>query len=112
MRKSIKIFLIAVSIIIILLLIYFVLITFFSSPVNNFLNRLVAGVPDTNCNVDSDCAIKITSCFPCDCGSFEAVNKDWKAFCPLKYPFIMLCKPCQGYDAKCLENKCIKIIKT
>jgi|SRR3989344_3898604 len=70
-----------------------------------FLNDYV-NTPDKSCNVDTDCMNKVTTCSYCDCG--EAVNKNWKEFCPFpNVPMHLLCKTCQGdFDLKCVENKC------
>lgn len=77
-------------------------------------NKYSTGTPDKTCTVDSDCALKRTTCGYCDCGG--AVNKDWDIVCLFKNPpKRVLCKPCPSpnldFDVKCIENQCQRVWK-
>jgi len=78
---------------------------------NEPLNTLVAGSPNKNCNVDSDCVVRGTSCHPCDCG--DAVNKNWYPSCPFPDTSKYFCKMCESpvndFQVKCIENRCQKV---
>lgn len=110
MNKKLKVALIIFGILIVLVFLSF---TGFSNVLNNPLNRLIAGTPDKNCNVDSDCALKKTTCGVCDCGN--AVNKDWNRFCPFPNLEMVYCKMCASpgydFDIKCVSNQCQKVSK-
>lgn len=47
---------------------------------NEPLNKLVAGVPEESCTVDSDCIARTSDCSIC--GNGDVVNKEWETFCP------------------------------
>lgn len=105
MDKNLKIGLAVLGVILILFLLNYA--GAFSS-----LNKYLSGTPDISCTTDSDCVLKPTSCYVCDCG--DAVNKDWTVFCPFKRPRMpMLCKMCPSpnYDfkVKCVENQCQQV---
>jgi hypothetical protein len=80
------------------------LLYFLNSP----LNSIISGVPDKSCSQDSDCMIKDIDCDVCGCG--DAVNKEWKSFCPFKKPLV-LCEPCSSdiSQAKCVDNQCTMV---
>lgn len=99
-----KIFLVLIIILIIFLL--FILI-FPKSYLNEPLNKIVAGIPDKDCNLDSDCIYLKTTCSYCDCG--EAINKNWKPFCPFEY--VRCDMACLPPKVKCIENKCQVLIE-
>jgi hypothetical protein len=104
--------LIGIGIVLIVLSIFLLVIYFIGGGIgiNNFLNSIFAGEPDVSCVVDSDCAIKSVDCNPCSC-KFEAVNKNWDKFCPV-YLGKYYCTPCLKFptlEAKCIENKCVKV---
>jgi hypothetical protein len=108
MDKKLKIGLIILGVILILLLLNYSG-AFFS------LNKYFTGTPDKTCAVDSDCALKGTTCGYCNCG--DAVNKNWDVSCPFKRnPHIqVLCKMCPSpnidFDIKCVDNQCQRVWK-
>jgi hypothetical protein len=101
-----KIGVIIVGITIFLVMNYFGLF----SPINSFINAN----PDKSCTVDSDCTIKRTTCYYCDCGGI--VNRNWNVFCPFNsLPLYMhnliQCGLCPvNFEIKCVDNQCEKII--
>jgi len=107
MNKNLKIALIVIGIIIVLVILFFSGII---SSLNQPLNNLIAGEPDKSCNSDSDCTLRSTSCHVCDCG--DAVNKDWKSFCPFPIYEMVYCKMCasegRDFEIKCIDNQCQK----
>lgn len=108
MKKSIRTTIIISGVIIILLILFFSGIIL---KLNYPLNHILAGEPEKNCSVDFDCALRVTSCEECACG--EAVNKNWRPFCPIPNNEKIYCKKCpeEGRDIliKCVENQCQKI---
>jgi len=104
-----KILIIIIAVIIIA--VFAVNLTGFWPFLNRPINYLVAGAPDKSCQADSDCKIKPTQCGYCgDCG--DAVNKNWQQYCPFKsHYFIVYCKTCPPYFARCVEGQCQKYIK-
>jgi hypothetical protein len=96
-------------ILIIILLIILALIPFLSY-LNPILNNIIAGKPNNECNVDSDCVLRPTKCSPnlCNCG--DPVNKEWKSFCPFLNFRPPLCEPCPeiyaNYTLRCISEKC------
>ncbi|MFH1711316.1 MAG: hypothetical protein ABH840_03320 [Nanoarchaeota archaeon] len=76
---------------------------------NEPLNKIVAGSPNKKCTEDSDCVLIWDSCFPCGCGN--AVNKDWKPYCPFDYPYAVSCEICPSFNVKCVDNKCTAIMR-
>lgn len=113
MKKGLKITLI-VFIILFLLFFSYTLIVRNASKINHTLNKIVAGEPDKSCRAADDCANKLITCSYFGCG--EAVNKEWKTFCPLlKYDSsvsmdIEIICPREGlnFDVKCNNNQCEK----
>ncbi|HLC73526.1 MAG TPA: hypothetical protein VJH20_02725 [Candidatus Nanoarchaeia archaeon] len=103
------------SIILIIMVVIVILLYAFAFPysINQTLNSNIAGKPDKNCNIDSDCTLKQIGCRPCEC--FDVVNIEWNSFCPLKNPGIarFQCKMCASegidFDVKCVENQCQKV---
>ena len=105
MNKKVKIGLIILGIILFLILLNY-------SGELSFMNNYLSGTPDKTCTIDSDCAIKRTTCGYCDCG--DAVNKDWNVFCPFRDAHLgVLCKMCMSlnydFEIKCVQNQCQKI---
>ena len=110
MNKKIKVALILFGILILMVFLsFFGILNILNTP----LNSIVAGNPDKNCNVDSDCALKKTRCAICDCG--DAVNKNWNTFCPFPNLERLYCKMCASpgydFDIKCVSNQCQKVWK-
>jgi hypothetical protein len=76
------------------------------------LNHSEAIPPDKSCNSDADCVIKLTTCGACACG--DAVNKDWRVFCPFRSSLgNSKCMPCATPNdagdagvARCVGNVC------
>ena len=106
MKKAHTILIVVVILILAILILNYFGIMGFS---NNLVSKIVAGNPDKNCNVDSDCVIKRLSCGPCDCGM--AVNKNWSVFCPFKEKNMLRfkCKMCmspEDYQVRCINNLC------
>ncbi len=96
--------------IILLAIFILVLLVFYVTGVFSFLdmpvNSIIAGSPDKSCRIDADCVIKSTNCQICSCG--ESVNKNWNEVCPFKAGIAaqVNCKPCQFYEAVCVNNRC------
>jgi hypothetical protein len=93
------------------------------------LNTLIPQNPDLSCNTDSDCGLwphpAWSECSVClSCQSFDAsdpsviaVNKNWKLSCPFPRPALAGCILCIGelhpdetIQAKCIQNKCQKVV--
>ncbi len=109
MNKKLRFILIIFAILVLFLFLSF---SGLFNILNKTLNRFIAGTPDKNCNIDSDCALKKTSCGVCECG--DAVNKDWNRFCPLSYLVMAYCQDCidpTSFDVKCVNNQCQKVWK-
>ena len=69
---------------IIALFLLFMIFVVKPTEINNSLNILVSGEPNKECIIDSDCAIKQTTCNLCsNYAKKESVNKDWNTFCPI-----------------------------
>lgn len=81
---------------------------------NETVNKLVAGSPNTKCNVDSDCALRTTNCEPCNCDLVYA-NKNWKVFCPFRSTVRTSCEMCtppdHNFEIKCVGGECQKVLK-
>ena len=96
------------------LIILFYLASFIiiSGP-NDLANAIIAGKPYKQCTVDSDCAIKSTTCQSCDCG--DAVNVNWNRVCPFptfaRFQCKMCASPTLNFNISCVEGQCQKVWK-
>jgi len=76
------------------------------SPLNEPLNKWLRGEPKKYCNRASDCVIRPTNCSVCNCG--DAVNKNWKPFCPFKSHKTQQECNCPKYIVRCINHRCRK----
>jgi len=81
----------------------------FFSLLNQPINQLVNGKPDTSCNADEECVYKSTRCSSCNCGGGLPVNVNTpSAFCPFwEGGFRKLCD-CYDYlePPVCVDRTC------
>jgi len=110
---SIKMIHLAIKIIITVLAVLLIL-NFFGilGPMNQPMNKLIFGVPDTSCAYDTDCKLeRVTTCGGCHCET-SAVNKDWNMFCPFRDNVQVQCD-CIAIgpeSVRCVKNVCQKVL--
>lgn len=94
-----------------LIVLFYLISLLIIGGLNEPANALFAGTPDRQCKIDADCALKPTTCIPCDCG--DAVNAGWKTFCPFptfaRYQCAICPSPKQDFTISCVNDNCTKV---
>src|SRR3989338_2634813 len=76
---------------------------------NQPINELVSGIPNTQCTTDEDCIIRPVQCqTECGCSDEVAVNREWLRYCPFKKSIgRILCGPCgPSAEVGCVKGQC------